>query len=290
MAYLTPKGIQKLAEELAGQSDEQVEAAIKDRGIGMADAGLLVSAITGVRAKAAKPAQSPGSEVPDILATVGLGAGVTGAVGAVAIVSRVKDLLEGKQMRYEAFLNLEELAGRLRTLMGERYRIVRLGSDAIAMIALADNARLCEIRFSPEDNAAATSVTVSRPDTEMAKDTAADVADEALRGLARPGSFGGLGGLLDMGKRVVSAVVDTAGKLSELNAAVGAVEAYGKEIEQALEDARKKAEEALAEQKAEEAERARKAEEKEYAATHCQYCKVPIAKGSDKCPQGHPQA
>lgn len=141
------------------------------------------------------------------------------------------------------------------------------------MIALADGMRLCEVRFSPEDGAKATSVTISRPNTDKAKDTAADVADEALRRATRPGGLGGLGGLLDLGKRVVSTAVETAGQLGDVNAVIETIEAYGAEEEDKAATARR-----LVAQKAADDKQA------EYLKTHCPNCSTTFEAGATNCP------
>lgn len=86
----------------------------------MADSALLKASVVGLRAKAAKP-KTDGDLADTAMAVFGLG-----GVGTAMAVTRVKELMAGNQMSYKAFLNLEELAGRLRTLMGDKYRVTRL--------------------------------------------------------------------------------------------------------------------------------------------------------------------
>lgn len=248
------------------KTDEEVKAAIKAMDLSGPDAMVLSSQIIGGRMAAAT--QNQGNEVVEAAMAA---LGVSG-VGTAMAVTRVAELLKGMQMRYEAFLNLEELAGRLRTLMGDKYRVMRIDAVSIALIALADGSRLCEVRLSPEDGAKAASVTVSRPNTDKAKDTAGDVADEALRRATRPGGFGGLSGLVDLGKRVVSTAMETAGQLSDVNAVIETIEAYGAEQENLAASARRKL-----------AQNAEMARLDAHYAKHCRNCETSFSPGATNC-------
>jgi hypothetical protein len=243
-------------------SEAEAKIAINALNLSMPDETLLKAQIAGMRMVAARPKQN---EVPETLAAA---LGIGGLTGAGAVI-RVKELLGGKQMHYEAPLSPGELVGRLQTRLGDKFRVARSG-DSIVLTSLADGSRLCEVRLSIE--AEATSVSVSRPSTDKAKNTASDVTDEALRRATRPGGFGGFGGLVDLGRRVVSTVVDTAGDLAEVNAVVDTIETFGAEAENALSDL-----------KAQLAADARNDELKEYNATHCSHCGNAFPAGSTKC-------
>lgn len=271
MAYLSPTDIQKLAAQLASKSDDAIAALIIEKKIGMADAGLLKAAIVGVRQEQAKSKQ----QAANLTEELAMAAGLTG-VGAAMAVTRVKELLSGKLMRYEAFLNLEELVGRLRTLLGDKYRIARLDPLSVALTPLGDGTRLCEVRFAPEDGASATSVTISRPNTDKAKGTAGDLANEALQRAVRPGGFN-LGSLISMGQKAVSAAVETAGDLADVEAVIEAIEAYGAEAEEAAVKARREAKDKK------EAD-AKAADLKERQVIVCRFCGSEAPEDAVKCP------
>ena len=269
MAKLRLSEVAKSEKELlAALSEADAKTTINAMNLSMADEALLKAEIAGMRIVASRPAQNDALDA-------GLAALGPGGVGTAMVVTRVMELLKGKQMRYEAPLSLNELAGRLQTRLGDKFRVARL-SDSIVVTSLADGSRLCVVRFSVEGEA--TNVTVSRPNLDEAKSTAANVADEALRRATRPGGFG-LENLLNLGKKVISTAIETAGELAEMNAVVDTVETYGVQVENALADL-----------KADLAKDARDEAQKEFVATHCQYCSLPIERGAAMCPQGHPQA
>lgn len=252
-------------QKLVAMSEADAKAAINALDLSFPDATMLKAKIAGLRVAKARPASS------DVVEEIAMAAGVTGVTTA-AVMSRVGDLLSGKTMRYEAFLNLEELIGRLRTLLGDKYRIIRLDALSIALNSLKDGARLCEVRLAPEDNRSVTAVTISRPNTDKAKDAAGDLASEALRRVTRPGGFS-LNSLLDMGRRAAETALDTASDLTEMNAVVNIIEDYGVAAEQALATQRRK-------EKAEAEDNARR----EYLKTHCAFCDSSFAEGTTKCP------
>jgi len=240
-----------------------ITAYVDTLNLGMADATQLASKYKGELMTAGRPAQN---DLPEAVAT----AFGVGGVGAAMAATRVAELLKGKQMHYEAQLFPTELAGRLQTLLADKFRINRMG-DSVVVNALSNGKRLCEVRFSLV--AEVTNVTVSRPDLDEAKDTTADVVDEAVRRATRPGGFGGFGGLLDLGRKVVTTVVDTASELAEVNVVIEAIEAYGAEGEAKAATARR-----LAVQKA--------ADDKqiEYLKTHCPNCSTVFEAGATNCP------
>lgn len=258
-------------QRLAGLSEAEAKAAINAMDLSMPDSTLLKASVAGLRAKAAKPAATT-----NLAEEAALALGIGGWGVTAAAVTRVAELLKGMQMRYEAFLKLEELAGRLRTRLGDKYRIARLDPLSVALTSLGDGTRLCEVRFAPEDGASATSVTISRPNTDKAKDAVGNLAGEALQRAVSPGGFN-LGSLISMGQKAVSAAVETAGDLADVEAVIEAIEAYGAEQEDLAASARREAKDKK------EAD-AKAADLKKRQVIVCRFCGSEAPEDAVKCP------